>query len=152
MGSFDIIKRESRFYIDSPDKAAEALLFAKNLKKFAEEVEQKVKERAVEIMERENKEILSYSITDEETGEVKTWEAKRSYGTVTKEYNPERVLEALGNEATKFFKVNKTNLDKFLKKESAKGNISMDKVELATSDATEKIRKGAGVIIREIIN
>ena len=144
-----VLREQTRFYISTPEKAAEALLFVRELEKFAEEVKAKVKERTVEIMDRENKELIEYSITDPETGEVREWEVKRSYGTVTKEYRPENVYDALGEDCFAFMKVEKGKLETFLKKASAKGDISMDAVSIATKDPIEKTRKGAGVIIRE---
>ena len=49
-----------------------------------------------------------------------------------------------------FFKVSKSDLERYLKKASAKGEISMKQVETATDDPIEKTRKGAGVILREV--
>lgn len=144
-----VLKEQTRFYISTPEKAAEALLFVRELERFAEEVKAKVKERTVEIMDRENKELIEYSITDPETGEVREWEVKRSYGSITKEYRPENVYDALGEDCFAFMKVEKGKLETFLKKASAKGDISMETVSLATKDPVEKTRKGAGVIIRE---
>lgn len=144
------IKEQCRFYINSPEKVAEALLFIKALEKMTEEVKKSVKDRAVELMEKENKEMISYSITDLETGEIKEWEIKRNYGSQTVEYIPENVFKALGEKSFKYFKVAKTNIDRDLKRMSAKGEITMEDVSLATSDPVIKIRKGAGVIMREI--
>lgn len=144
------LKENARFYISTPERAGEALLFVRNLKKFAEEIEEKVKARAVEIMDKENMEVLLYSITDPETGEVREWEVRRSYDTVTKEYRPENVIKALGDEGLKYMKVSKGKLETFLKKASAKKEITMEEVELAVSDPIENKRKGAGVILKEV--
>ncbi len=144
------LKESARFYINSPSKAAEALLFVRNLEKFAEEIKEKIKERAGEIMDRENKDVIPYSITDPETGEVREWEMRRSYGTVTKEYRPENVYDALGEDGLAFMKVEKGRLEAYLKKASAQGKITMETVGLACKDPIEKMRKGAGVILREV--
>lgn len=144
------IKEQCRFYINSPEKVAEALLFVKSLEKMTEEVKKSVKERAIELMEKENKEMITYSITDFETGEIKEWEIKRNYGSQTKEYRPENVFKALGEKAFKYYKVAKTDIDRDLRKMSAKGEISMTMIDLAVSDPIIKIRKGAGVIMREV--
>lgn len=145
------LREQTRFYISNPSRAAEALLFVRNLEQFAEELKAKVKERAVEIMDRENVERVPYSITDPVTGEVREWEVRRTYATQTTEYRPGAVVQALGmEEAMKFMKVSKTSLDTFLKRESARGNISMQQVELAVSDPTIKTRKSSGVMLREI--
>ena len=145
------LKEQARFYISTPERAAEALLFVRELERFAEEIKGKVKERTVEIMDRDGKDLITYSITDETTGEVRSWEVRRSYGTTIKEYRPKKVVSALGMEkAMEFMKVSKSELERFLKKASAKGDISMDQVKLATDDPIEKMRKGAGVILKEV--
>lgn len=145
------LKEQTRFYLSTPERAAEALLFVRNLKRFAEELEDKVKERAVEIMDRENVDRVPYQIVDQETGEVREWEVRRTYDTEVKEYRPGAVVSALGmEEALKFMKVSKTNLDTFLKKASAKGHISMEQVEMAVSDPTIKVRKSKGAMLKEI--
>lgn len=145
------LKEQARFYISTPERAAEALLFVRELERFAEEIKGKVKERTMEIMDREGKDLITYSITDNETGEVRSWEVKRSYGTIVKEYRAKNVVRAIGAEkAMEFFKVSKSDLERYLKKASAKGEISMKQVETATDDPIEKTRKGAGVILREV--
>ncbi len=148
--SLDIIKEQARFYLSTPEKAAEALLFVRNLERFAKEVKEKVKERTVEIMDRDHKDMIEYQTLDEETGEIKIWQVKRDYGKQAKEYNVGNVIEALGMDAKPFLKVSKTEIDKFLKRESAKGTITMQQVELATKDPTIKQIKGSGVIIKEV--
>lgn len=145
------LKEQTRFYLSTPERAAEALLFVRNLKRFAEELEDKVKERAVEIMDRENVDRVPYQIVDQETGEVREWEVRRTYDTEVKEYRPGAVVSALGmEEALRFMKVSKTTLDTFLKKASAKGHISMEQVEMAISDPTIKVRKSKGAMLKEI--
>lgn len=144
------LKEEARFYISTPERAAEALLFVRNLKRFAEEVEAKVKERAVEVMDKKNTDLITYSITDQESGEVREWELRRDYGKQSKEYRPENVFAALGEKAFKYFKVGKVALEKDLTKLSAKGEITMDQVGEATKDPVLKTIKGAGVKLREM--
>lgn len=146
----DQLREQARFYISTPERATEALLFIRNLERFTAEIKEKVKERAVEVMDRDNKELLSFSIVDPETGEVREWEARRSYSTVSKEYRSENVIRALGEKALPFLKVSKTALDRYIKKASFRGEISMEQVESAVADPIEKTRKGAGVIIKEI--
>jgi len=148
--SLDIIKEQARFYLSTPEKAAEALLFVRNLERFAKEVKEKVKERTVEIMDRDNKDMIEYQTLDTETGEIKIWQVKRDYGKQAKEYNVGNVIEALGMDAKPFLKVSKTEIDKYLKRASAKGEITMKQVELATKNPTIKEIKGSGVIIKEV--
>ena len=144
------IKDDVRFYISTPERAAEALLFVRELERFAEEVKSKVKERATEIMDKQGKELVEYSITDPVTGEIREWELRRDYGTQTKEYRPENVYKVLGDDAFKFFKVGKIAIEKYLAKLSAKGDLPMEKVTEALADPEMKLRKGSGVKIREI--
>jgi len=148
--SLDIIKEQAKFYLSTPEKAAEALLFVRNLERFAKEIKEKVKERTVEIMDRDHKEVIEYTTCDQETGEVNVWQVKRDYGKTSKEYNPANVLEALGKIAERFLKVTKTDLDKYLKTAQLKGEITMAQVDLAVKDPKIKIIRGSGVIIKEV--
>lgn len=148
--AFETIRSQARMYISSPERAAEALLFVRQIETLVEEVKKKVKDRAMEIMDEKQQDTISYSITDPETGEIREWEVRRAYGSVTKEYRPDNVLAALGVDAAEFLSVKKTALDRYLKKASAKKMISMKQVELCVKDPIEKFRKGAGVILREI--
>jgi hypothetical protein len=144
------LKEQTRFYISTPEKAAEALLFIRQLEQFTEEVKVSVKARAVEQMDRENKDLITYSVTDPETGEVREWEMRRAYGGITKEYRPGNVLKALGEKALPYLTVKKGDLEKYLKRATAKGELTMSDMEVAVSDPIEKIRKGAGVMLKEI--
>ncbi len=139
-----------RFYLSDEKKIAEALLLIRNTEKILEEAKDKVKERAVEIMDQKGIELVSYSITDPETGEIREWEVKRDYGTQAKEYRPENVFSVLGDKAFKYLKVGKVKLEKDLAKMSAKGEITMEQVSEATKDPIMSIRKGSGVKLREI--
>lgn len=145
------LKDQARFYISTPERAAEALLFVKNLERFAEEIKEKVKARAVELMDKKGVESIPYSILDEETGEVSEWVVNRVYATESKDYRAENVIEAIGIEdAVKFFKVKNTDLKKFLTTQSAQKKITMEQVEKAVSDPIVKVRKSAGVIIKPV--
>jgi hypothetical protein len=145
------LEEQARFYISTPERAAEALLFCKRLKTLQERIEASVKERAVKIMDDKNMELLHYSVTDPDTGEIREWEVRRSYGTQTKEYRPEKVVEALGLPvALKFFKVGKTALEKYLKKGVSKGDLQEFQAFKAVEDPIIKTKKGSGVIMREV--
>lgn len=148
--SLELIKEQTRFYLNNPEKCAEALLFVRNLERYAKEVKEKVKERTVEIMDREGKEMIEYETLDTDTGEIKVWQVKRDYGKQSKEYVVGNVIEALGVDAKQFLRVAKTDLDKYLKKASLKGEITMQQVELATKNPTIKLIAGSGVRVVEI--
>ena len=146
-----LIEKQTRFYLSTPEKAAEALLFVRNLERFAKEVKEKVKERTVEIMDREHTELIEYSITDQETGEIREWRVTRDYGKQSKEYRATNVIEALGMErALPFLKVGKVKLESYLKKANLKGVLTMEEVAKATADPEIKIIKGSGVKITEV--
>jgi hypothetical protein len=149
--SLEIIKEQTKFYLNTPERAAEALLFIRNLERFAKEIKDKVKERTIEIMDKNNTDLIEYSITDQETGEIREWVVRRDYGKQTKEYQPENVISALGQEkALQFMKVGKIALEKYLKTASAKGEITMDIVSMAVANPEIKIIKGSGIKIVEI--
>jgi len=144
------IKEYYRFYISTPDKAAEALLFINELEKITKEAKKSVKERVVELMEKSNKEMIPYMAIDPKTGEIMEWEVKRDYGKQIIEYRPENVFKILGEKAFKYFKVSKTAIDKDLKRMSAREEITMQDVDIAVSNPIIKPRSGAGVIMRKI--
>lgn len=148
--AMQLIEKQTRFYLSTPERAAEALLFVRNLEKFAKDVKEKVKERTVEIMEREHKDMIEYQTVDTDTGEIRIWNVKRDYGKTSKEYNPGNVIEALGDGALNFLKVGKTDLEKYLKTAQLKGEITMQQVELATKNPKIKTIKGSGVKIIEV--
>lgn len=145
------LREQTRFYLSTPERAAEALLFVRNLERFAAELKEKIKERAVEILDRENKEVIEYQVVDPDTGEVRDWQVRRDYGKQSKEYRPENVIKAIGEEAAvRFFKVGKTDLERYLKLASAKGDITIEQVEQAVADPLIKTIKGSGVRITEV--
>jgi hypothetical protein len=149
--SLTLIKEKTRFYISTPDRAAEALLFCKNLENFAEEIKKSVKERTVKLMDEQGNDSMIYTITDQDTGEVREWSVKRDYNKETKEYRIDNVIEAFGIDiAKKFMKIGKTDLDRFMKKEVSKGTITSEQTFIAVSDPIVKVKKGSGVIMREI--
>lgn len=139
-----------RFYLSDEKRVAEALLLIRNTEKILEEAKEKVKDRAVELMDKKQIELINYSITDPATGEIREWEVKRDYGTQAKEYRAENVYAVLGDQAFKYLKVGKVKLDKDLAKMSAKGKITMEQVTEATKDPIISIRKGSGVKLQEI--
>jgi len=145
-----LLKEQARFYISTPESAAEALLFIRELERFAEEIKKNVKERAAKIMDEKGMELITYSITDPETGEIREWEVRRDYGAQTKEYKPENIFKVMGEKAFKYFKVGKTVFEKDLKRLSAKGELTMEQVGEATADPIMKMKKGSGVKLMEV--
>jgi hypothetical protein len=146
-----LIEKQTRFYLSTPERAAEALLFVRNLERFAKEVKEKVKARTVEIMDKQQTDMIEYQVVDPDTGEVREWKVTRDYGKQSKEYRPANVIEALGMErALPFLKVGKVSLESYLKKASLKGVLTMEEVGKATADPVMKIIKGSGVKITEV--
>ena len=143
------IKEKARFYIDTPEKAGEALLFAKNLSNIIKEIDTSVRERASKVMDDKNISLLEYEIVDPNTGEIKNWEIRKQEATELKEYRAENFIQALGENAIQFLTVSKTKADNYLKKASAKNEISMQQVEQATSNPIIKLKKGS-IVVREL--
>jgi len=129
------LEENVRFYISSPDKAGEALRFVKILRDFAEQVEEKVKHRAFEIM------------SDKDLFEIDTGEylIKRIDPTSAREYKASSVIEALGMErAIAFLKVSTSKLEFYAKK----ARLTGDELNKMAVGAVEKHRKGY-IAIRE---
>lgn len=146
-----VFKEQMRFYLSTPDKVAEALIFIKSAEEYIKEVKVKVKERAVEVMDKNQVESMPYRVVDPDTGEVRDYVMRRDYGKQTKEYNPETVIEVLGVEtAVQFLKVGKVGFEKFLKNETSKGSMSMETMAAATKDPVIKTISGSGVKITPV--
>lgn len=145
-----VVREASRFAITSPEKAAEALLFIRELEAVTAALKKRVKERAVALMDKEGIERVDYSLTDPETGEVRQWQVVRSYAKTTKEYQPGNVFAALGKLAFPFLSVKKTSLEKYLSEQVSKGWLSDETLALATKDPIEKTIAGSGVILRPV--
>jgi hypothetical protein len=101
-------------------------------------------------MDKENVETLPYRLVDPDTGEVREWIVRRDYAKESKEYRPENVYDALGEDCFSFMKVEKVKLEKYLVAQSAQGKLSMEAVTLATKDPKIKTIKGSGVKITEV--
>lgn len=143
----DMIEERTRFYINSPEKGAEALLFVKRLTEITERLNEKVRERASQVMDFKDLEKMVYAITDDKTGEIREWEISRTYDTISCEYSVSTVVKELGLEdciEKGLLKVNKTKADKY----AIKKNVPL---EVLKKDAKETIRKTSGIKIREII-
>lgn len=143
------IKEQMRFYLSTPERCAEALLFIRNIEEIVEEAKTKIKDRAGEFMDMNNKEFISYTIVDQVTGEIREWEVRRMEPTVSLDYDPRSVISALGEDAIPFFKVNKTKLDNYLKHKTAKKELAMTVFNVIRRNATERMRKGS-IQLREL--
>ena len=145
------LKERARFYISTPERAAEALLFCKNAEMVVAEIKESVKQRAAKLMDDNGTESIVYTITDEPTGEVREWSVKRDYDKETKEYRAEAVIDAFGLEmAMPYLKVGKTKLETFMKKAVSRQLVTSEQTFKATSNPIIKTKKGSGVIMREI--
>ena len=85
-----VIKDEARFYISTPEKAAEALAFVKQLKDVAASIEESVKNRAYKIMSAEGLREVVYG----------AYTAKLIEPTEVRTYNPLSLVEALSETRT----------------------------------------------------
>jgi hypothetical protein len=108
------LKEQTRFYINSPERLAESLIFAKKLKQFAEQVEAKVKERGSEIMFEKNLKEIDFD----------GWRVIKIDPTEIREYLVSSVFEAFGDVVGKaLVKVDTTKLKLYLKKNIFEGEV-----------------------------
>lgn len=122
------LKENIRFYLSTPERFAEALIFSKKLKAFAEDIESKVKERGKEIMfDKDIKEI-----------EFGNYVVKQIDPTETNEYSPASLIEVLGVNASSFLKVSGGALEKWM----IKSRLPFDQIEKIKSGMKIKLKKG----------
>ena len=118
-----------RFYIRTPEQAAEALLFSKKLKEFAAKIEEKVKGRASEIMSDKDLKFL----------DIDGFSIIRIEPTDTLEYSASNLIEAIGQErATPFLKVSTSKLQMYIKKQGVSG----EELEKINQNVKNKHRDG----------
>lgn len=124
---------EVKFRIQTLDDVGEALDFAKRLKEFAAQVEEKVKTRSSQIMEKHNVfrlETDDYHIMKHDPTEVSSFKASK-------------VIEALGMErAIGFLKVDGGRLKYYLEKGVKEGAVTWDEVKKCQEGMTTRRRKG----------
>jgi hypothetical protein len=122
------LEENIRFYLSTPEKFAEALVFSKKLKKFAEEIETKVKTRGSEIMnDRDLKEI--------EFGDFKVIKIDP---TITITYRVSQVMKVFGENAEQFLKVDGTKLKNYI----LKARIEGEDLETLNIGRKESAKKG----------
>lgn len=148
--ALEVLREQTRMYLSTPERAAEALLFVRNLENFAKELKDKVKDRAKELMDRDNIDAMPFSITDPDTGEVREWIVRRDYDKQSKEYRPENVYDALGEDCFAFMKVEKGKLEKHLTRQISMGKIKDEVMFLAYKDPLIKTINGSGVKMTEV--
>lgn len=111
---FSDLEKSTRFYLNTPDKVAAALVFCKKLENFAEEIREKVRERALTIMNDEN-------INEIEFG---NWKVTRVEPSESVEYSAGNVIDAIGIDiARQFLKVSGSKLEWWMKKSKLEGEI-----------------------------
>lgn len=122
-----------KFNIKTVDDVTDALTFVRKLNDFAKEVEQKIKEKSNEIMDKENVEQI----------DTEEYQIKRVGASRTKVYDPKSVIDALGIErARSFLTVGASRLDNYLMKAQMKGAVDWDEIRKCQKHATTKNRKG----------
>lgn len=110
------------FYISTPERAGEALAFAKQLKEFAAELEDKVKDRAASIMHREGFRQIEY-------GEyVAVWVD----ASIVRKYDAQAVFKALGPNSIEVMEVSTAKLMKHLSKNHIEGGALSEMVQNMT--------------------
>lgn len=127
--AFNTLEENVRFYISTPEKFAEALIFAKKLEKFSEQIKEKVKDRGAEIM-------VKNDLKEIEFGDYKVI---KQDPTKSIEYYAPSVFMAFGEErALTFMKVDNTKLKNYILKARIEGE-ELNKLNL---NRKEKERKG----------
>lgn len=122
------LEENIRFYLSTPERFAEALIFAKKLEKFAEDIKEKVKTRGSEIMH------------DQDLREIEFGEyvVKLIDPTETNEYNPVSVIKALGENSAGFMKVSTSKIEKWM----MKSRLPFDEIEKIKLGMKVKLKKG----------
>lgn len=123
------LEENVRFYISTPDRFAEALVFVKKLEKFAEAIKEKVKQRGAELMnEKDLREI-----------EFGNWKVQKIDAGETVEYSVASVIDAVGLDVAKpFLKISASKLEWWIKKSRLEGE-TLSKINMGKK---LKIRKG----------
>jgi hypothetical protein len=140
---------QPKFRLKTKEDVATALLLVRNTKKIVEEMEKRIKEKAEAIMEEEMITEIELDTFEKKTGEINKWQIRKVEPTVSKAYNPQSVINALGEEAYKFLTVGKTKLEGYLKKMTAQGKLPMSVCDKASENFVEKPIKGK-IIFKEI--
>lgn len=135
------LTEQIRFYLNTPDKVAQALVLIRNTEKMLEQAKLKVTEKGKEMMDKAQTNVINYETVDPDTGEVISWEVRRMEPTEIFEYNALDIMEVLGKDAFKFFKVSSKVRDEITKRHASKA-ISNDDLIKATKNAKTKTRKG----------
>lgn len=130
------IEEQVKFYISTPDRAGEALAFVKQLKEWSAKLEEKVKERAWAIMDRNDIDEVSFG----------DYVAQRFLPTETVEYDPRAVIDALGvDEAVPLLKASTPAVTKYIKTKRLEGET------LTKLVANRTMKPKAGYIaVREV--
>lgn len=122
------LEENIRFYLNTPEKFAEALIFAKKLEKFAEEIKEKVKTRGSEIM-------LNRDLREIEFGE---YVVKKIDPTEINEYSPSSVIKVLGENSASFMKVSASKLEKWM----IKSRLPFEEIDKIKQGMKVKLKSG----------
>lgn len=123
------MKEQIRFYISTPERFAEALIFAKKLEAFAEDIKEKVRERGSEIMSKEDLREITFG----------DYKVVRQSPTTQIIYKPSSVIDAFGlSVALQFLKADTTKIKTYVMKAKLEGSILTD----LNLGRTEKHRNG----------
>lgn len=139
-----------KFYLSTKERVAQALIAIRVTEKLLDEAKNKVKERAREIMDKEDIKVIPFKAVDPDTGKELNWEVKIVDPTIMKSYDAFQVIKGLGEEKAKqFLKVEGGKLEWYLKKATVTGAVSMEEMTEALKNVKTKPRKGS-IQLREI--
>jgi predicted AlkP superfamily phosphohydrolase/phosphomutase len=146
----DSLTERARFYINSPERAAEGIVFINQIKKLVKRLEDSIKPRAEEKIANTDTGNVIHQMIDLDTGEVFEFDVSMRQPSTAIALDPKTVYDVLGEDAFKFMTV-KSTLMTALKKQSAIQNspITMKHVEAVQENATETVRKGH-LVVRQL--
>ena len=125
---FEMLKKRMRFYLNTPEKFAEALTIIKQYEDFFAEMKESVKERGKEIMDRRDLKEIEFG----------NFVVRRIDPTETNEWSALSLIKVMGENAASFLKVSGGVFEKYL----MKAKIPMDDIMKMKAGMKVKLKKG----------
>lgn len=127
------MREQVKFYISTPERVVEALVFVKKIGLFLEEIKEFAKKRGKEIMSEKN-------LTEVE---LDGWKIQDVPATMTKKYNVLALIEGLGIErAVAFLEVKGGAFEKYAIKALRQGAMTYPEMEKCQAGMKSVPRKG----------
>lgn len=127
------MREQVKFYLNSPERVVEALVFVRKMTDFIEEIKEYAKKRGHEMMQDQN---VSEVVLD-------GWKIQEFPPTMTKKYSVNSVIEGLGMErAIAFLEVKSGALEKYAVKALRQGAMTYPEMEICQKAMKSMPRKG----------